>query len=88
MCDDTERRQRLQAFVRSQAGNELPARTHPDSHLLNDWALYGPKDAQIEQLVSRLALDHGLRLAEIEGLIVATLERRLAELTNGDQWVE
>lgn len=88
MCDDAERRQRLQAFVRSQAGNELPVRTHPDSHLLNDWVLYGPRDARIEQLVSRLALDHGLRVAEIEDLIVAALERRLAELANGDQWVE
>lgn len=85
MCNDAERRQRLQAFVRSQAGNELPVRTHPDSHLLNDWVLYGPRDARIEQLVSRLALDHGLRVAEIEGLMVSALEKRLAELGNGDQ---
>ncbi|WP_294607160.1 hypothetical protein [uncultured Roseovarius sp.] len=88
MCDYAERRQRLQAFVRSQAENGLPVRTHPDSHLLNDWVLYGPRDARIEQLVSRLALDHGLRVAEIEDLIVAALGRRLAELANGDQWVE
>lgn len=85
MCDDAERRQRLQAFVRPQAGNELPVRTHPDSHLLDDWVLYGPRDARIEQLVSRLALDHGLRVVEIEGLMVSALEQRLAELGNGDQ---
>ncbi|TNE56838.1 MAG: hypothetical protein EP341_04460 [Sphingomonadales bacterium] len=70
----------MQAFVRSQAANELPVRTHPDSHLLDDWVLYGPKDARIEQLVSRLALDHGLRVAEIEGLIVEALEQRMLRL--------
>lgn len=79
MCDDAERRQRLQAFVRSQAGNELPVRRHPDSHLLDDWVLYGPRDARIEQLVSRLALDHGLRVAEIEDVIIDALERLLDE---------
>lgn len=80
MCDDAERHQRLQAFARSQAGNELPVRTHPDSHILDDWVLYGPRDARIEQLVSRLALDHGLRVAEIEDLIIAALERRMLRL--------
>jgi hypothetical protein len=80
MCDDAERRQRLQAFVLSQAGNELPVRRHPDSHLLDDWVLYGPRDARIEQLVSCLALDYGLRVAEIEGLIVEALEQRLLQL--------
>lgn len=88
MCDDATRRQRLQALVRSQAGDELPARTHPDSHLLDDWVLYGPKDARMERLVRRLALDHGLRVADIEGFIIAALERHLKELESGDQWIE
>ena len=79
MCDDAERHQRLQAFARSQAGNELPVRTHPDSHLLDDWVLYGPKDVRIEQLVSRLALDHGLRVAEIEERIVCALKQLVME---------
>ncbi|OWV55201.1 hypothetical protein CDZ97_23775 [Mameliella alba] len=58
----------------------MPVRTHPDSHLLDDWVLHGPKDARIEQLVSRLALDHGLRVAEIEGLIVEALEQKVLRL--------
>lgn len=82
MSDDTERHQRLQAFVRLQAENASPVRTHPDSHLLDDWVLYGPKDARIEQLVCRLAIDHGLRVAEIESVIVATLEQLLADYSD------
>jgi hypothetical protein len=83
MCDDTEKHPRLQTFVRVQAEeNASPVRTHPDSHLLDDWGLYGPKDARIEQLVCRLAIDHGLRVAEIEDLIVVTLEQLLADFSD------
>ncbi|MGR3369256.1 MAG: hypothetical protein ACU0CC_09760 [Sagittula sp.] len=82
MRDDAKRRQRLRAFVQSQAVDELPARAHPDSHLLDDWVLYGPKDARIERLVRRLALDHGLRVADIEDFIVATLEQLSADYSD------
>lgn len=51
---------------------------HPDSHELDDWATYGPKNAEISRLVSRLALDHGLRVREIEDLILQALKDRLA----------
>lgn len=53
---------------------ELKLPHHPDQQALIDWGTFGPKDPRIEQLVWELAHDHGLRLAEIEALIVATLE--------------
>jgi len=43
-------------------------RHQPDSHELNDWALYGSKDPEIAWLVDRLALDRGLRVREIKAL--------------------
>lgn len=50
---------------------------HPDSQELRDWALYGPKNPEIAWLVDRLALDHGLRVGEIEELILRALKDRL-----------
>ncbi len=47
---------------------------HPDSHALDDWPIYGPQDGRIATLVLRLAHDHGMRLADIEALIIAALE--------------
>lgn len=55
---------------------------HPDSHEINDWFLFGPKNSQIEELVRELTLVHGLRLCDVEGLIVAALEERHRFLTN------
>ncbi len=52
---------------------------HPDSHELRDWALYGPKNPEIAWLVDRLALDHGLRVREIEELILQALKDRIAQ---------
>lgn len=52
---------------------------HPDSHELNDWAIYGPKDPEIAWLVDRLAMDHGLRVREIEELILQALKDRIAQ---------
>ena len=49
---------------------------HPDMHEITDWFLNGPKNGQIEELVRELTLVHGLRLAEVEGLIVTALEKR------------
>lgn len=52
---------------------------HPDSHELDDWPIYGPKDQQISTLVARLALNHRMRVKDIEALIIAALEVRLAQ---------
>ncbi|MBY6115980.1 hypothetical protein KUW09_14390 [Mameliella alba] len=57
-----------------------PLRLHPDSHLLDDWAVYGPKNPKIEKLVRYLALDHGLRVSDIENRIVLSLEEYVFEL--------
>jgi len=32
---------------------------HPDQHAVNDWFLYGPKNAEIENLVRELTLKRG-----------------------------
>ncbi len=56
----------------------MTTKHHPDSHELNDWAIYGPKDPEIARLVDRLALDHGMRVREIEDLILQALNDRIA----------
>jgi hypothetical protein len=53
-------------------------KNHPDSHELHDWPLYGPKDPEIANLVDQLAYDHGLRVREIETIILRALNERLA----------
>jgi len=53
--------------------------THPDSHELHDWPVYGPKNIEVAELVERLALDHGLRVREIENILLAALRSRLTE---------
>lgn len=57
----------------------MTSRQHPDSHELDDWAIYGPKNPEIASLVDRLALDHGLRVHEIENLILRALRDRIVE---------
>jgi hypothetical protein len=55
---------------------------------LIDWGTFGPKDPRIEQLVWELAQDHGLRLFEIEGLLLSAMEqkaRALKELGRNDR---
>ncbi|MFN3208747.1 MAG: hypothetical protein ACE369_07050 [Roseovarius sp.] len=79
MSADEHLSQRLRALVLSHLGEEMPAPNHPDNHLLNDWAIYGPKDPRIEHLVSQLALDHGMRVAEIEEWIVLALKQLVME---------
>lgn len=62
--------------------------SHPDQHALIDWGTFGPKDPRIEQLVWELAQDHGLRLFEIEGLLLSAMEqkaRALKELGRNDR---
>jgi hypothetical protein len=51
---------------------------HPDSHELDDWAIYGPKDPQISTLVARPAVHHHMRVMDIEASIVAALLEQLA----------
>jgi len=46
---------------------------HPDLHEINDWLLNGPKNGRIEGLVRELTLGHGLRLAEVEDLMLKAL---------------
>lgn len=58
-------------------------RTHPDSHELHDWPIYGPRDPEIANLVDRLAYDHGLRVHEIEEVILRALQSRLSEEERG-----
>lgn len=57
----------------------MKLRNHPDSHELHDWPMHGPRDPEIAELVDRLAYDHGLRLHEIEDLILQALTKRLSE---------
>lgn len=51
---------------------------HPDSHELDDWPLYGPRDPEIARLVVQLAEQHQMRLADIEAIILVTLRGELA----------
>jgi hypothetical protein len=56
---------------------------HPDSHELDDWQLYGPKNIRIFELVVQLAEDHGMRVSAVEKTIKA-LQRKLEQLRNAD----
>ncbi len=51
---------------------------HPDSHELDDWPLYGPRNPKIARLVVQLAEQHRMRLADIEAIMLAALSRQLA----------
>lgn len=50
---------------------------HPDRQALDDWALYGPKNPHIAELVRELALQHEFRIADIESHIEARLREWL-----------
>ncbi|NHF74748.1 hypothetical protein [Paracoccus xiamenensis] len=60
--------------------------THPDQHELHDWPMYGPKNPEIANMVERLAYDHGMRVRDIEEVILLTLQGKLreAEHVSGD----
>ena len=51
--------------------------THPDRQAIDDWALYGPKNPRIAELVRELALKHDLRVGDIESHIEAGLREWL-----------
>jgi glycogen synthase len=55
-------------------------RHHPDSHELDDWHLYGPRNPKIVEFVSRLAYEKGLRVSEIETVIEKALQQHLLVL--------
>ena len=57
----------------------MTAPHHPDRQAIDDWALYGPKNPEISELVDRLAFDHAWRVREIEEFILQALKNRLAE---------
>lgn len=42
-------------------------------------SLYGPKDPKIAAAVDRLAVERGMRVAEIEAIILAALLQRLSK---------
>ncbi len=50
---------------------------HPDATAIRDWALYGPRDSAITNLVERLAYERGMRLEDIELLITGALTAAL-----------
>ena len=52
---------------------------HPDAAAIRDWALYGPRDPKIALLVERLSSEHGMRLGEIEELMVGMLTAELSK---------
>lgn len=54
---------------------------HPDSHELDDWPLYGPRDPHIARLVVQLAEQHQMRVADIEAIMLAALKAELARLS-------
>ena len=66
----------------SKRGQFMRQRTHPDSHELHDWPVYGPKDPEIAKLVELLAYEHGLRVREIEDVIIQALTTRFSEEAN------
>lgn len=53
---------------------------HPDSHLLDEWYLYGPKNPNIFRLVSQLAHSKGMRVNEIEDVIEQALRKKWEEV--------
>lgn len=55
----------------------MEPKNHPDSHELHDLSMYGPKDPEIANLVDQLAYVHGLRVREIETIILRALNERL-----------
>lgn len=53
--------------------------THPDQHELHDRSMYGPKNPEIASMMERLAYDHGMRVRDIEEIILLALQDRLQE---------
>lgn len=71
--------ERLQAHAKTIHGS-ASIKSHPDSHELDDWNLYGPRSAKIFELVERLALEHDMRVFDIERIIEEALQGKLDQL--------
>jgi len=58
---------------------------HPDRHKIEDWFLNGPKNGRVEELVRELTLGHGLRLQDVEELMVNVLldQKSRLEISDG-----
>lgn len=54
-------------------------KNHPDGHAVDDWFLYGPRDSQIAELVNDLVIRQGMRLADVERLILIALQNKKDE---------
>jgi len=73
-------RAKIDAVIQSyQADRPIP-KYHPDSHELDDWSLYGPKNADIANLVEHLAYHFEMQLVDIEHIIEMALRAKIAEL--------
>lgn len=72
--------QRIDKLIANRKLKAIPHEHHPDAHELDDWAIYGPKNSVIADLVWKLAYDHDLRVAEIEELIETGLREKLSSL--------
>lgn len=77
---DLELRLRKAIEITSEKASSRAPITHPDQQLLLDWATYGPKGPNIQHLVWRLALEHDLRVSDIEEFIATCLARKLQKL--------
>lgn len=51
---------------------------------LDDWILYGPRDPEVFATVLRLAIEHGLKIKEIEMLILCALRQRLTQIEENE----
>lgn len=71
-------------------GNSKPSgpspfpRHHPDSRELHDWPIYGPQDGRIADLVWSLAHDRGMRVSEIEAILLKALQSELDKAAPAD----
>ncbi|VDC21826.1 hypothetical protein [Pseudogemmobacter humi] len=61
--------------------------SHPDRQALDDWAIYGPANPRLTELVGQLALRHDLRSADIEARIEAGLRVWLQRLEVAEEGI-
>ena len=52
------------------------AQDHTERHEVHDWFLYGPRDARIAELVNDLVIQHGMRITDVENLILIALQNK------------
>ena len=52
------------------------AQDDADRQEVDDWFLYGPKDVRIAELVNDLVIRHGMRITDVEHLILIALQNK------------